>query len=120
MDGAGTVVVGVDRSEASRRAVEFALDRCREASASLVLAHVIPWSPYSCTTLQENEERPKRHAAELTAAREQVLAPLERLTEGLPTESIARHGHPAEALIGSLVRRRDRWSHSSIPSSSVP
>jgi len=103
MAGAGTVVVGVDRSGASRRAVEFALDRCREASAGLFLTHVIPWSPYSFTTLQENEERPKRHSAELAAAEEQVLSPLERLADGLAVETIARHGHPAETLI-SLAR----------------
>lgn len=99
MDANGTVVVGVDGSAASRRAVEFARDRCREASASLVLAHVIPWSPYSFTTLQENEERPKRHAAELAAAQEQVLSPLERLADGLAVETVARHGHPAETLV---------------------
>lgn len=102
----GTIVVGVDRSDASRRAVEFARERSREVDASLVLAHVIPWSPYSFTTMQDIEERPKRHSTELAAAREQVLDPLAQLADGLSVETVARHGHSAETLIG-LAREHD-------------
>jgi nucleotide-binding universal stress UspA family protein len=93
------VVVGVDRSDSSRRAVELARDRAVETGAELVLAHVVPWSPYSFTTPDENEERPVRREQELAAARDQVLAPLVQLVgDSVPVKVVAVHGHPAGTL----------------------
>ena len=42
-----TIVVGVDNSEASTRAVEFAVDRAQKNHWKIVLVHVIPWTPFS-------------------------------------------------------------------------
>ena len=96
---AAVLLVGVDSSEASRRAVAFAQDRARQLGGELVIAHVIPWSPYSFTTPEENEHRHVRREAELAAAREQVLEPVSRsIGEQVPHRTIARHGHPAESL----------------------
>jgi nucleotide-binding universal stress UspA family protein len=94
-----SLVVGVDRSDASRRAVELARDRAAETGAELVLAHVVPWSPYSFTTPEENEKRPVQREEELAAARDQVLEPLVRLVgDSVPVSVVAAHGHPAEML----------------------
>lgn len=104
---AAVVLVGIDCSDASRRAVEFARDRAKEAGASLVLAHIIPWSPYSFTTPEENETRSQRREAELAAAAEQVLEPASKLVnDEVPCMTLARHGHPAE-LLSALAREHD-------------
>jgi nucleotide-binding universal stress UspA family protein len=104
---AAVLLVGVDCSDASRRAVEFARDRAQEVGASLVLAHVIPWSPYSFTTPEENEIRHQRREAELVAAREQVLEPASAIVgDAVPCTTVARHGHPAE-LLNHLAHEHD-------------
>jgi nucleotide-binding universal stress UspA family protein len=103
-----TFIVGVDRSDASRRAVELAREWASESgSGRLVLAHVIPWSPYSFTSPEDNEERPVRREEELTAAREQVLEPLvEFAGDTAKVETVAVHGHPAEKL-NEIARQYD-------------
>lgn len=106
---APVIVVGVDSGETSRRAVAFARDRAKDlgADAELVLAHVIPWSPYSFTTPEENEVRHRRRQEELTAAREQVLAPAAAIVgDAIPVTTVARHGDRAE-LLCSLAREHD-------------
>jgi nucleotide-binding universal stress UspA family protein len=104
---AGVLLVGVDGSDAGRRAVAFARDRAHDYGASIVLAHVIPWSPYSFTTPEENEERPRRRKAELAAAEEQVLAPARAVIgDGIECTTVAKHGDRAELLV-SLAREHD-------------
>lgn len=104
---AAVILVGVDSSDASRRAIEFARDRAQEVGAGLILAHVIPWSPYSFTTPEENETRHIRREAELTAAREQVLEPASGIVgDAVPCTTVAKHGHPAE-LLTQLAREHD-------------
>ncbi len=135
------IVVGVDTSEASRRAVAWACDLAsvprpdgwtrepepagadeaeetspegdplseqrteRDPAARVLLCHVIPWSPFSFTTNQENEERGRRREAELKAAQDQVLEPLERLADerGTAVSTVARHGDTAHVL-GRVAR----------------
>lgn len=105
----GTVLVGVDNSDASKRAVEFARDRAKALGVSLVLAHVIPWSPYSFTTPEENEKRHQRREAELEAARAQVLAPAQEIVgDAVECNAVARHGDRAE-LLNALAREHDSF-----------
>lgn len=95
------IVVGVDTSEASKRAVEIA---CRLQStnlaASMLLVHVVPWSPFSFNTPQENEERHAKNEAETKAAEEQVLQPMRQIAEenGGTADVLVRHGDPVEVL----------------------
>jgi nucleotide-binding universal stress UspA family protein len=101
------VLVGVDGSDASKRAVVLARDRAENMEAGVVIAHVIPWSPYSFTTPEENEARPVRRKAELAAAYDQVLEPAAALVgDDVSCTTVARHGHPAEVLC-SLAREHD-------------
>ena len=97
------IVVCVDTSAASRRAVEFAcaLARSGTGGSSVLLCHVIPWSPFSFTTAEENEHRHRRRDAEVEAASEQVMRPLVELATagGVRADQLVRHGDPMDALI---------------------
>lgn len=41
------IVVGYDGSEASQRALDFAITRASAQGDSIIVAHVLEWSPYS-------------------------------------------------------------------------
>ena len=97
-----TFLVGVDGSEGSMRAAQFAVDRAKRMNTRLVVAYVIEWSPYSFNTPEENEQRHQRREQEISTAKEKVLDPL---LEGIKAQSvetvgIVRHGHIAEVMIG--------------------
>jgi len=102
------ILVGVDRSDHSRRAVEFAVARALEREKSLVVAHVIPWSPFSFNTPSENEHRSAQKEIEIAAATEQITDPLAEVVReaGVSVEVIVRHGDPVDLLI-KIARDRE-------------
>lgn len=102
------VLVGVDRSEASRRAVEFAAERARLLGRDLLLVHVIPWSPFSFTTPTENEHRHTQREIEITAATEQVIEPLGQviIDAGVKVRTLVRHGDPVDTIIELASREQ--------------
>lgn len=93
-------LVGVDCSECSVRALDYAIERARDSGAGLVVAHVIEWSPYTFSTPQENEQRHRRREEELARAESEVIEPVvSRITEaGVEARGKIRHGHAAETL----------------------
>lgn len=95
-------LVGVDNSDCSRRALDFACRRAKTAGARLVVTYVIEWSPYTFNTPEENEQRHKRREEEITRANTSVLTPaLEHIRNaGLEAEGIVRHGNVADVLSG--------------------
>jgi nucleotide-binding universal stress UspA family protein len=97
---ADTLLVGVDGSEESARAANFAAARAKEASARLIVAYVIEWSPYTFNTPQENEVRHKRREEEITRAQCDFIEPLvtSLKRDGLNVEGVVRHGHAADVL----------------------
>ncbi|MEM7742415.1 MAG: universal stress protein [Pseudomonadota bacterium] len=101
-------VVGYDGSPASRRAADFAVERAKTQGASIIIAHVLEWSPYSFLTPEELEERHKRRSEELARAEAAVVTPL--LTAladtGIEVDSIIRYGHIADTL-GAIARDVD-------------
>jgi nucleotide-binding universal stress UspA family protein len=104
-----SILVGLDGSEASGRAADAAADAARRHDLRLVLACIVPWSPYSFTTAEENERRSVEKEREVASAHERVLDPvLARLSEpgDLRVDGVVRHGHPAETLV-SLAREHD-------------
>ncbi|MCZ2803885.1 universal stress protein [Modestobacter sp. VKM Ac-2983] len=104
-----SIIVGLDGSEASGRAADAAADAARRHDLRLVLACVVPWSPYSFSTAEENERRTIDKEREAKSARERVLDPaVARLSAAgdLTVEGVVRHGHPAETLV-SLAREQD-------------
>ena len=92
-----TVVVGVDGSEAGERAARFASRIVR--GGTLVVACVVPWSPFAVQTAEENEQRRASKQRETEDARRVVDPIVETFTnEGVKVEGVVRHGHPAETL----------------------
>ena len=96
----GKIVVGYDGSAAGRRALDFALARAKAQGAGVVIAHVLPWSPYSFLTPEELEDRHKRRNEEMARAKSAIMDPvLEKLGDsGVPIEAIIKYGHVAEKL----------------------
>lgn len=94
------LMVGVDCSDCSERAVEYAAECARKSDARLYVAHVIEWSQFTFSTVEENFERHKRREEELQRAHSDVIDPIvNRLkTEGLDVRGLVRHGHVAETL----------------------
>lgn len=94
------IVVGFDGSESARRALTFAADRASAIGATLVIAHVLEWSPYSFLTPSELEERHKRRSEELARAESALIAPVVTSLEGsgITIQTELKYGHIAETL----------------------
>ena len=105
---ANKLLVALDGSDGSRRALAAAVEHARLTGSDLVLAYVIDWSPYSFHTPQELEERHKRRESEIQRANDSVLNPeLAALqAEGLNVETVVDHGKIAETLL-ELGNQRD-------------
>jgi len=97
---ANLLVVGIDSSDCCQRSVEYAAQLAGASNASLLILHVIEWSPYSFNTASENEIRHKRREEELERAYADLIDPLvkELKGRGLSVEGMVRHGHPAKTL----------------------
>ena len=93
-------VVACDGSSASGRAVKVAVEQAKMSGASLLLVHVLEWSPYSFLTPEELEERHQRRNEELKRAEEALVEPLiSSLTaEGVEATAMIRYGHVTQTL----------------------
>ncbi len=93
-------LVGFDGSEASKRALSFAVERAAAAGRSVVIAHVLEWSPYSFLTPSELEERHARRQEEIERAETALLAPViaEMSGKGVEIETALKYGHIANTL----------------------
>jgi len=94
------LLVGVDCSPCSERALKYAADRAEASKVQLIVAHVIEWSQFSFSTPQENDVRHKRREDELDRAHKEIVDPLvsELRERGIFARGVIRHGHPAETL----------------------
>jgi nucleotide-binding universal stress UspA family protein len=94
------LLVGIDCSTCSDRALEYAAAWAKSSGIPLVVVHVIEWSPFSFTTPMENEMRHQRREAELERAHAEIVDPVvKRLREqGIEAEGLIRHGHPAHTI----------------------
>jgi nucleotide-binding universal stress UspA family protein len=103
-----TILVGVDGSDTSTRALDMAAQWARNRGDELLVVHVIPWSPFSFNTPTENEHRHVRREQELAAAAEQVLDPMVERAKaaGVNVASVLVHGNPAETMV-ELAEERD-------------
>ena len=91
------VVVGVDGSEAGERAARFASRIVR--GGTLVVACIVPWSPFAVQTHEENEQRHATRQREIEDAHRVVDPLVEKFAaEGITVQGVVRHGHPAESL----------------------
>jgi len=94
------LLVGIDCSECGDRAVEYAIQQARMSKARLIITHIIEWSQFSFSTVEENAQRHKRREEELQRAHADIIDPLvEKLkAEGLDVIGLVRHGHVADTL----------------------
>ena len=93
-----SILVGVDRSEASRRAVDYAVQEARDADCPLKLVHVVNWSRYAFTTNEDNASRHIERQREIELAQSEVIDPLLEGIEGVTVSSEIRFGKPSEVL----------------------
>jgi len=93
-------LVACDGSSASERALAYAIDQAKRNGASVVIAHVLEWSPYSFLTPEELEERHKRRGEELARARTAIIDPLLASidTDDIKIDTVIKYGHVAETL----------------------
>jgi len=98
----GKFVVGYDGSEGARRALDFAIERAAAQGGSVVIAHVLEWSPYSFLTPNELEERHTRRKEELERAETALMAPIvkEVSGKGAEIETAIKYGKIADVLCG--------------------
>jgi len=101
------LLVGVDPSEASRRATAFAARLAGAAQSPVLVAHVVPWSPYAASTIEENEQRHPHRQAELEQAQREVAGPAADTLRaaGVDVEVVVRHGQPAQVLCDLAEQR---------------
>lgn len=93
-------IVACDGSAASGRAIKVAVEQAKLSGASLLLVHVLEWSPYSFLTPEELEERHKRRNEELKRAQVALVDPLIKSLsdEGVQASAIIRYGHVTQTL----------------------
>lgn len=94
------LMVGIDCSECGDRAVKYAIEQARMSKARLIITHIIEWSQFSFSTVEENAQRHKRREEELQRAHADIIDPIvEKLkAEGLDVVGLVRHGHVADTL----------------------
>jgi nucleotide-binding universal stress UspA family protein len=98
-----TIIVGLDGSDAGKRALDFAKTRAKLiGDCRILLVYVIEWSPFSFQTAEENEKRHARREEELKLAHERVVDPAvqEAKADGCNVEGIVKHGDVADILDG--------------------
>ena len=94
------IVVGYDGSDSAKAALDFATDLAQALGGSIVVAHVLEWSPYSFLTPTELEERHKRRGEELERAEAAIIAPAVESLEatGLTISTALKYGSIGETL----------------------
>ncbi len=93
-------VVGVDGSEGSVRATQYAVDQASKTNAAVKIIHVLEWSPYTFLTNEELAERHKRRKEELERAKTAILdLVVTKINEqGVSIEGVVHYGHVAEQM----------------------
>ncbi len=94
-------IVAYDGSPAAQRAVDYAVERSKTSGASILIAHVLEWSPYSFLTQEELAERHKRRGEELARAKSAIVDPImdQMKTAGIKATSEMRYGNVPDTLV---------------------
>lgn len=102
-----TIVVGYDGSDSAKAALAFATSLAKVQGGSIVVAHVLEWSPYSFLTPTELEERHKRRGEELERAEAAILAPAIQSLDGtgLEVSTALKYGNIATTL-GDIAKEQ--------------
>lgn len=102
-----SVLVGVDKSDASTRAMTFAVERARRNQWKMTVAYVVNWSPFGFTTPEENERRSIERAKEIEYAQRTIIEPMVAIAKeaGVECDSEVHHGKPSQVLADLAVQR---------------
>ena len=99
-------LVGYDDTDASRRALDFAVERAKAAKGSILMLFVLEWSPYSFLTNEELAEQHARRKSELERAEKIVNPVAEKVRgSGVDCEALVRYGNAAELLCEVAAER---------------
>ncbi len=93
-------LVGIDDSESSIRAAQYAVNQASKTSAAVKILHVLEWSPYSFLTQEELAERHKRRKEELERAQSAIVDILVNKirTGSVTVDGEVRYGRIAEIM----------------------
>ncbi len=94
-------IVAFDGSPAAQRAVDYAVERSKTSGASILIAHVLEWSPYSFLTQEELAERHMRRTEELDRAKSAIVEPVVAAlkAKGVAVTSDMRYGNVPDTLV---------------------
>lgn len=94
------ILVALDGSDGSNRAVDFATEYAKASGSDIVLAYIIEWSPYSFHTPEELERRHQRRESEIERAKDSIVRTVARALKdtGINVQSEVRHGNIADTL----------------------
>lgn len=70
-----TFVVAYEGKDGDDGLLDYAIERARKDGASLLIVHILEWSPYKFLTPQELEERHGRRKEELARAQSAIIDP---------------------------------------------
>jgi nucleotide-binding universal stress UspA family protein len=95
-----TLLVAVDGSEGAERALDHAVELAKASQATILVAHIIEWSPYSFLSQDEIAQRHKRRQEELSRAEEHLITPVtDKLSQqGIQAKGIIKYGNIAKSL----------------------
>ena len=101
-------MVGLDGSEYSLKALEFAVDLAKKYSSQLVLVHVVMRQIYAINPPEAGILAGTAIVRELEAEGKSILAKgVETVkAQGLPVEARLRQGVPAEELLRAAVNEK--------------
>lgn len=93
-------LVAYEDGEHSDRVLSYAISRAKKDGASIMLAHILQWSPYSFLTPEELAERHKRRQEEMTRAQTAIVDPaVEKVkAAGLEVTTALRYGGVVELI----------------------
>ncbi|EPX82504.1 universal stress protein [Salipiger mucosus] len=94
-------VVAYEGAQDDPGVLGYAMQRAAVEGATLLLVHVLEWSPYSFLTPEELEERHGRRAKEIERARSDVTGPaLDKVkAAGIEAECVIRYGNVVELVV---------------------
>ncbi|EIE50125.1 universal stress protein [Salipiger aestuarii] len=96
-----TYVVAFEGAPDDPGVLDFAIKQAKGDGASLLLVHVLEWSPYSFLTQEELAERHGRRKKELERANAIVMAPALAKADaaGVPATGVIRYGQVVELIL---------------------
>ena len=94
------IIVGIDGSHGSQRALDYAINAARQAAEKLLIVSVIPHSPHAFMSVRQMEGNEAWRKQQSEHAENDVLAPARAKADAaeITSETLTAFGNPAEVL----------------------